>query len=370
MRPTIGADIVPATTEPSPLGPVAGALITTIGSPMQEIALPDHTPPRAGTLHQRFTNLREALAATVVGQPALVDRLLIALLADGHLLVEGAPGLAKTTAIKALAERIESTFHRLQFTPDLLPADLTGTDIYRPQDARFEFQPGPLFHNLLLADEINRAPAKVQSALLEAMGERQITVGRVTYALPKLFLVMATQNPIEQEGTYPLPEAQLDRFLMHVRIGYPEASAEAEILRLTREQARSGARFGAPIREQKISEEEIFAARQEALRIHFAPELERYLIELVLVTRDATAYSAELKRRIAFGASPRGSIALERCARANAWLAGRDYVTPQDIQIVAADVLRHRVLMSFEAEAEGVTSDHVIAELLDRVPCP
>jgi MoxR-like ATPase len=347
---------------------VGGALILTLGRTMHEHA--NDATLTTPSLHQRFAHLREALAATVVGQPALVDRLLIALLADGHLLVEGAPGLAKTTAIKALAERIESTFHRLQFTPDLLPADLTGTDIYRPQEARFEFQPGPLFHNLLLADEINRAPAKVQSALLEAMGERQITVGRVTYPLPKLFLVMATQNPIEQEGTYPLPEAQLDRFLMHVRIGYPEASAEAEILRLTREQARSGARFGAPMREAKISEAEIFAARQEALHIHFAPELERYLIELVLVTRDAGAYSNELKRQIAFGASPRGSIALERCARANAWLAGRDYVTPQDIQVIAADVLRHRVLMSFEAEAEGVTSDQVIAELLDRVPCP
>jgi MoxR-like ATPase len=262
----------------------------------------------------------------------------------------------------------------VQFTPDLLPADLTGTEIYRPQDARFEFQPGPLFHNLLLADEVNRAPAKVQSALLEAMGERQITVGRVTYRLPDLFLVMATQNPIEQEGTYPLPEAQLDRFLMHVRIGYPRAETEAEILRLARERALreldpSAAVTQAP-RAAKINAEEIREARRRILDLHFAPRLERYLVELVLATRDAAPYGAELKRQIAFGASPRGSIALERCARAHAWLAGRDFVAPEDIRAVALDVLRHRVLLSFEAEAEGVDSDAVVRALLERVPLP
>jgi MoxR-like ATPase len=325
--------------------------------------------PRPSTLHAAFSKLRDELAACVVGQPALVERLLIALLADGHLLVEGAPGLAKTTAIKELAARIEGDFHRIQFTPDLLPADLTGTEIYRPQEARFEFQPGPMFHNLLLADEVNRAPAKVQSALLEAMGERQVTVGRVTYPLPRLFLVMATQNPIEQEGTYPLPEAQLDRFLMHVRIGYPEVGAETEILRLARERARAEmTHAAAPAR--IVGATDIFAARAAVLDVHLAPNLERYLVELVLATRDAGPYGEEIKRRIAFGASPRGTIALERCARAHAWLAGRDYVAPQDIHAVALDVLRHRVLLSFEAEAEGVDSDAVVRSLIERVPLP
>lgn len=321
-------------------------------------------------LHNDFVQLRDHLAQRIVGQPQLVERLLIALLADGHLLVEGAPGLAKTTAIKELAARIEADFHRIQFTPDLLPSDLTGTDIYRPQEGRFEFQQGPIFHNLLLADEINRAPAKVQSALLEAMGERQITVGRVTYPLPRLFLVMATQNPIEQEGTYPLPEAQLDRFLMHVRIGYPMAEAEQRILALAREQARSGARVADTTPLPRLPAERIFAARQAVLDVHMAEAVERYLIELVLATRDARPYDPSLARRIAFGASPRGTIALERCARAHAWLAGRDYVAPQDIHAVAHDVLRHRVLLSFEAEAEGAHADAVIDRVLDCVPVP
>src|SRR5687768_1797645 len=324
---------------------------------------------RPTELSAAFARLRAELAACVVGQPALVERLLIALLADGHLLVEGAPGLAKTTAIKELAARIEGDFHRIQFTPDLLPSDLTGTEIYRPQDGRFEFQPGPLFHNLLLADEVNRAPAKVQSALLESMGERQVTVGRVTYPLPRLFLVMATQNPIEQEGTYPLPEAQLDRFLMHVRIGYPEAGAEAQILRLARDRARAEmAHAAAPAR--IVNAADIFAARAAVLDVFLAPNLERYLIELVLATRDARSYGEDIARRIAFGASPRGTIALERCARAHAWLAGRDYVAPQDLHAVALDVLRHRVLLSFEAEAEGIDSDRVIQSLIERVPLP
>ncbi len=324
----------------------------------------------AAQLQSAFAQLREHLSDRVIGQPALVERLLIALLADGHLLVEGAPGLAKTTAIKELAARIEADFHRIQFTPDLLPSDLTGTDIYRPQEGRFEFQPGPIFHNLLLADEINRAPAKVQSALLEAMGERQITVGRVTYPLPPLFLVMATQNPIEQEGTYPLPEAQLDRFLMHVRIGYPEADAEMRILDLARAKARADIQGGDAVAPVRISAEAIFAARRAVLDLHMSKEVERYLVEVVLATRDASGYDADLGRRIAFGASPRGTIALERCARAHAWLAGRDYVAPQDIHAVALDVLRHRVLLSFEAEADGANSDDVVSALLDRIPVP
>lgn len=320
-------------------------------------------------LHSAFSTLRESLSETIVGQSALVERLLIALLADGHLLVEGAPGLAKTTAIRALASRLQADFARVQFTPDLLPADLTGTEVWRPQDGRFEFQPGPIFHPILLADEINRAPAKVQSALLEAMGERQVTVGRHTYPLPQLFLVMATQNPIEQEGTFPLPEAQLDRFLMHVRIGYPEAAAEAEILRLARERARDTLQHTSEA-VSRLPIEDVFAARAAVLELHVAPQLERYLIELVLASRDAKRYDPQLARRIAWGASPRGSIALERCARARAWLAGRDYVTPDDVRAIAPDVLRHRVLPSYEATAEGWDGDRLVAALLAAVPLP
>ncbi|TXH72124.1 MAG: MoxR family ATPase [Lysobacteraceae bacterium] len=320
-------------------------------------------------LHAAFSRLREQLSAEIVGQAALVERLLIALLADGHLLVEGAPGLAKTTAIRALAGRLEADFARVQFTPDLLPADLTGTEVWRPQDGRFEFQPGPIFHSLLLADEINRAPAKVQSALLEAMGERQVTVGRHTYALPPLFLVMATQNPIEQEGTFPLPEAQLDRFLMYVRIGYPEAKVESEILRLARDRAR-GAQSVSQVELLKLSQADVFAARAAVLDLHMAPPLERYLIELVLASRDAKRYDPALARRIGWGASPRGSIALERCARAKAWLDGRDFVTPDDVRAVAPDVLRHRVLPSYEAVAEGWDGERLVRALLDKVPLP
>ena len=320
-------------------------------------------------LHDAFAALREDLSRQVVGQSALIERLLVALLADGHLLVEGAPGLAKTTAIRALAQRLEADFARVQFTPDLLPADLTGTEVWRPQDGRFEFQPGPIFHPILLADEINRAPAKVQSALLEAMGERQVTVGRQTYPLPPLFLVMATQNPIEQEGTFPLPEAQLDRFLMHVRIGYPDAGAESEILRLARERARDALEPAPPV-DTRLSQADVFAARRAVLDLHMAPALERYLIEIVLASREPGRYDSQLARRIAWGASPRGSIALERCARARAWLAGRDFVTPEDVRAIAPDVLRHRVLPSYEATAEGWDGERLVAELLRLVPLP
>ena len=336
-------------------------------------SIPTANPTPSGDaqarLHEAFTRLRDDLSQTIVGQAALVERLLIALLADGHLLVEGAPGLAKTTAIRALASRLQADFARVQFTPDLLPADLTGTEVWRPQEGRFEFQAGPIFHPLLLADEINRAPAKVQSALLEAMGERQVTVGRHTYPLPALFLVMATQNPIEQEGTFPLPEAQLDRFLMHVKIGYPEAAAEADILRLARDRAREQMQPPA-MAVERMPLEDVFRARAQVLDLHLAPALERYLIELVLASRDAARYDATLARRIAWGASPRGSIALERCARARAWLAGRDYVTPDDIRAIAPDVLRHRVLPSYEATAEGWDGDRLVKALLDVVPLP
>ena len=314
-----------------------------------------------------FDQLRQQLESCIIGQQLLVEHLLIALLADGHLLVEGAPGLAKTTAIKELANRIKGDFHRLQFTPDLLPGDLTGTEIYRPQTGDFEFQQGPIFHNLILADEINRAPAKVQSALLEAMGERQITVGQVTYTLPRLFLVMATQNPIEQEGTYPLPEAQLDRFLMHVRVGYPDAGTERRILELARRQAARSAGAAADTN-VLLTQEQIFGAQQEVLALHMAPAVEEYLVQLLLASRDPSPYSAELARWVSYGASPRGTIALDRCARARAWLQGRDYVSPEDVQAVAFDTLRHRILLSFEAEAEGLTADDIIRELISRVP--
>jgi len=320
-------------------------------------------------LYARFVALRDALSEEIIGQSALVHRLLVALLADGHLLVEGAPGLAKTMAVRALAARLDAEFARVQFTPDLLPADLTGTEIWRPQDGRFEFQAGPIFHSLLLADEINRAPAKVQSALLEAMGERQVTVGRQTYRLPELFLVMATQNPIEQEGTFPLPEAQLDRFLMHVRVGYPQADAESRILQLVRARARAQLDdAAAPV--ERLPLALLFEARRAVLDLHMAPAVERYLIELVLASRDAGRYDSALAGRIAWGASPRGSIALERCARANAWLAGRDFVTPDDVRVMAPDVLRHRVLPSYEATAEGWDGDRLVEALIDRVPLP
>ncbi|TAA24340.1 AAA family ATPase [Pseudoxanthomonas winnipegensis] len=338
-------------------------------SPTAPPPAPPAAPASDSRLREAFMALRASLSATIVGQQLLVDRLLIALLADGHLLVEGAPGLAKTMAVRALAARLEGGFARVQFTPDLLPADLTGTEVWRPQDGRFEFQAGPIFHPILLADEINRAPAKVQSALLEAMGERQVTVGRHTYPLPPLFLVMATQNPIEQEGTFPLPEAQLDRFLMHVKIGYPEAAAESEILRLARERAREALDTVAePLQQMPLAD--VFEARREVLDLHMAPALERYLIELVLASRDAARYDAALGRRIAWGASPRGSIALERCARAHAWLAGRDFVTPEDVRAVAGDVLRHRVLPSYEATAEGWDGGRLVEALIERVPLP
>ncbi|MGB0723115.1 MAG: AAA family ATPase, partial [Gammaproteobacteria bacterium] len=295
----------------------------------------------------------------------------IALLADGHLLVEGAPGLAKTTAIKALADHIEGSFHRVQFTPDLLPGDLTGTEVYRPQSGEFQFHPGPLFHNLMLADEVNRSPAKVQSALLEAMAERQITVGGETFQLPDPFLVMATQNPIEQEGTYPLPEAQLDRFLLHVFVDYPAPEDEQRILNLARARDRrellhEDSSSDVP----PITHDELAAARKACLDVNMVEGVERYLLALVLATRNPTPFAPTLAERIRFGASPRATLALDRCARVHAWLAGRDYVTPEDIHALAPDVLRHRILLSYEAEAEGYSTDDVIRDLLKAVPSP
>jgi len=320
-------------------------------------------------LTQAFQKLREAVGLQILGQQKLVDRLLMSLLSHGHLLVEGAPGLAKTTAIKVLSECIEGDFHRIQFTPDLLPADLTGTDVYHAESATFEFQKGPLFHNLVLADEVNRAPAKVQSALLEAMGEQQITVGKTTYDLPQLFLVMATQNPIEQEGTYPLPEAQLDRFLMHVTIGYPEADTELDILKLA--QKKDLAEFNHKSEAKVLlTQEQIFTAQKHILNLFVADNLEKYMVELILATRDPGKYDETLATQIEFGGSPRATIALDRCARAHAFLAGRDHLLPEDIHAVIHDVLRHRIILSFEAEAEGLTVDQVIDQLLSQVPLP
>jgi len=315
-------------------------------------------------VQQDINRLKEWLTSKIVGQEHLVERLMIALLADGHLLVEGAPGLAKTKAIKTLSEGMEADFHRVQFTPDLLPADITGSDIYRPQKGTFEFQAGPLFHNLVLADEINRAPAKVQSALLEAMAERQISVGKNTYPLPELFLVMATQNPIEQEGTYPLPEAQMDRFLMHVLVDYPAPEAERAILALSRQEALNEP----TTKVEPLTQKSLFDARKQVNKIHMSEAVEEYLVQLILATRNSTAYSGELGQWLDYGASPRATIALDKCSRALAWMEGRDFVTPDDIRAVAHDVLRHRLILSFEAEAGGINANQVIDKLLETVP--
>jgi MoxR-like ATPase len=315
-------------------------------------------------LQSRINQLQTWLSGKIVGQEALIERLMIALLADGHLLVEGAPGLAKTKAIKTLSEGLEADFHRVQFTPDLLPADITGSDIYRPQEGTFEFQAGPLFHNLVLADEINRAPAKVQSALLEAMAERQITVGKKTYNLPDLFLVMATQNPIEQEGTYPLPEAQMDRFLMHVMVDYPAPHTEQLILELSRQETLKTASQTIA----KIDQATLFTARQQVLQVHMSEPVEAYLVQIILATRNSSDYGGDLADWLDYGASPRATIALDRCSRALAWLDNRDYVTPDDVRSVAHDILRHRLILSFEAEAAGVSANRVIDLLLRTVP--
>jgi len=313
-----------------------------------------------------FKSLKHYLSQQIIGQEHLVNRLLIALLADGHLLVEGAPGLAKTKAIKELSKMLEGNFQRIQFTPDLLPSDVTGTEIYRPEDGQFHFQKGPIFHNLVLADEINRAPAKVQSALLEAMAERQVSVGKQTFTLDRLFLVMATQNPIEQEGTYPLPEAQLDRFLMHVKIDYPNADAEKAILRLAREEYSE--QDNTTLQLEKIQQTDIFEARIAVNQLYMADAVEEYIVQLIIATRQPGRYGDDLNRWIDFGASPRGTISLDRCAKAHAWLHGKDFVSPDDVRAVIHDTLRHRILITFEAEAEGITTDKIIDTLVERVP--
>jgi len=313
-----------------------------------------------------FKQLKTYLDTQIIGQPELTQALLIAILADGHLLVEGPPGLAKTRAVNALAKGIEGSFQRVQFTPDLLPADVTGTDIYRQQTSEFVFEKGPLFHNLILADEINRAPAKVQSALLEAMAERQVTVGKNTYPLSDLFMVMATQNPLVQEGTYPLPEAQLDRFLLHLSIDYPGAEHELDILRLTRGEALNEQQAVM----QQITQSDLFAARQAILGLYLAEPLEQYLVQLIIATREGAKFDEQLGRWIEFGASPRATIALDKCARAHAWLHGRDFVAPDDIQAVVHNVLRHRIILSYEAQADGITKDQVISRIVELVAVP
>ena len=314
---------------------------------------------------ENFKQLLVYLDSRIVGQSELNKRLVISLLSMGHLLVEGAPGLAKTTSIKTLSSCIDCSYQRIQFTPDLLPADLTGTDIYIPEQHSFKFQQGTLFNNFLLADEINRAPAKVQSALLEAMGEKQITIGRASYQLPNLFLVMATQNPIENEGTYTLPEAQLDRFMLYVKIGYPSYESEAKILEINKNLSEK-----IDLTKPKLSQENIFNAQKEIAKVHVSKSLEEYIIQLIIATRNPEKYSNDLKNLIRFGASPRGTIALERVSRAYAWLNGRDYVIPSDIHALIHEVLRHRVLLTFEAEVEGITSDQIIDKILNLVPIP
>ena len=315
---------------------------------------------------EKIIALKNYLETKIIGQEDLVKKLLITLLADGHALVEGAPGLAKTKAIKTLSQCVEAKYNRIQFTPDLLPSDITGSEIYVAQKGEFAFRQGPIFANLVLADEINRAPAKVQSALLEAMAERQVSVGGKRYALPELFMVMATQNPIEHEGTYNLPEAQLDRFLMYIKINQPNAAVEHKILKLVRGEDLKTAET--PFEPLKIAD--ILAARQEVLSVHLSEAVEEYLVQLIIATRQPEKYAADLAGQVLFGASPRATIALDKCAKINAWLAGRDFVTPEDVHAVVYDVLRHRIILSFEAQAENLTTDEVIAEILRTVPLP
>ncbi len=335
----------------------------------------DESPDVAISPKDAIVALRQRMGEAIIGQREVIERLLIGLLANGNLLVEGLPGLAKTRAIKALAKNLECDFSRIQFTPDLLPSDVTGTEIYHKAEgaAEFRFEPGPIFANVVLADEINRAPAKVQAALLEAMEERQVTVAGKTHALPPLFMVMATQNPIEQEGTYPLPEAQMDRFLMHVNITYPPVADEVEVIRLVRGEeiaANAAATDGAKKPRAAVPQEAVFAARREIGAIHVSEAMDRYMADLVNATRVPAEFGPDLKRWIEIGASPRASLALDRCGRAHAWLAGRDYVDPEDVRAIAPDVMRHRLGLSYEAQGEGVTPDQVVGEIIKLVALP
>ncbi|MBD8487323.1 AAA family ATPase [Echinicola sp. CAU 1574] len=313
---------------------------------------------------ESIKTLQQRMSASIIGQDELVNRLILVLLADGNMLLEGLPGLAKTRAIKSLAKSLECGLSRIQFTPDLLPSDVTGTEIYQPEaEEKFIFQQGPIFSNLILADEINRAPAKVQSALLEAMEERQVSVAGKTYPMEPLFMVMATQNPVEQEGTYPLPEAQMDRFLMHVIISYPDDASELAILRLNRSEQKKQKKED----EARLSPEIIFEARKEIAAITISENMEKYIVDIISATRYPEKYSEELAIWIDYGASPRGSIAIDRACRTHAWMEGRDFVSPEDIRAVVHDCLRHRLILSYEANADGITADKVLETVLKEV---
>jgi MoxR-like ATPase len=321
--------------------------------------------PPASVLNT-ILGLKSLIGQSIIGQQHVVERILIGLLAGGNILLEGLPGLAKTRAVKALAKNLNAGLSRIQFTPDLLPSDITGTEIfYSSQDKEtFTFQPGPIFNNLILADEINRAPAKVQAALLEAMEERQVTVAGKTRKMPELFMVLATQNPIEQEGTYPLPEAQMDRFLMHVTMAYPRDEEELEIIRLVRGEERDspGKKEAGAVEQQAI-----FQARDEIGKLHISENIERYIVAIISATRNPGKYNQDLERWIEVGASPRGSLALDRASRAHAWLDGQEMVTPDNVRAIAHDCLRHRLILTYEATAEGVDADQVITEILTLV---
>jgi MoxR-like ATPase len=323
----------------------------------------------------QISALQERMAQSIIGQKDVIERLVIGLLANGNLLIEGLPGLAKTRAVKAMSNNLEADFSRIQFTPDLLPSDVTGTEVYHQSEkgAEFRFEAGPIFANIVLADEINRAPAKVQAALLEAMEERQVTVAGTTHKMPPLFIVMATQNPIEQEGTYPLPEAQMDRFLMHVRVDYPPVEDEVEVIRLVRaEDAAANAPKAKTPKDKPapIPQQVVFDARTEIGAVTVSDAMDRYMADLVYGTRTPKALSEDLARWIEIGSSPRASLALDKCGRAHAWLAGRDYVDPADVRAIAHDVLRHRLTLTYEAQGEGVTADKVIDTLIELVALP
>jgi MoxR-like ATPase len=337
---------------------------------MSGMAVSADAAVRGDDARAAFADLRTRMGQAIIGQERVVERLLIALLADGNVLVEGLPGVAKTRAVKALAKNLDAEFRRIQFTPDLLPTDVVGSEVYHQAQGgggEFRFDPGPIFGNLILVDEINRAPAKVQSALLEAMEERQVTVAGTTHKLPPLFMVMATQNPIEQEGTYPLPEAQLDRFLMHVKVDYPPDEDERAILRLVREEERAARSGAPPVAAAPIPEESVFAARTEMVALHVADAIDDYVVALVCATRRPADFDADLGKWIEVGSSPRASIALDRAARAHAWLAGQDHVTPENVRAVAPDVLRHRLILSYEANADRVSPDAVLDRLISLV---
>ena len=314
-------------------------------------------------------DLKSRMAQDIVGQEDMVERLIIGLLANGNLLVEGLPGLAKTRAVKSLARHLDADLSRVQFTPDLLPSDVTGTEVYHQADgkAEFRFDPGPIFANIVLADEINRAPAKVQAALLEAMEERQVTVAGTTHKLPPLFMVMATQNPIEQEGTYPLPEAQMDRFMMHVMIGYPTEDDEKNIIRLVRGETAAKTE---PQPQEAIPQQVIFDARAEIDNVKIADPIETYIVDLIFATRYPERYSDDLRKWIRIGASPRGGLALDRGARVHAWLHGKDFVTPDDVRAIAHNCLRHRIQLSYEARADELTNDDVVSKIIEQVAVP